>query len=115
LLTFFFKVIDPTSLNRQGNDRGVQYRSGIYYRDSDDLPVIDDIISLEQKKYPTPLVVEIQPLENFYPAEEYHQNYLAKKPNGYCHIDISALDFDPGAKQNNYSNSNRGERVRVEI
>ena len=100
LLDYFFRAVDPTTLNRQGNDRGVQYRSGIYYQDPADLPVIVQAISLEQKKYSTPLVVEVLPLTNYAVAEEYHQKYLQKNPNGYCHIDISSLDSDPGAKQN---------------
>ena len=100
LLSYFFRVVDPTTLNRQGNDRGVQYRSGIYYQDPADLPIILASISLEQKKYSTPLVVETLPLRNYAAAEEYHQKYLEKNPNGYCHIDIASLDTDPGTKQN---------------
>jgi peptide methionine sulfoxide reductase msrA/msrB len=103
LLKYFFKVVDPTSLNRQGNDRGVQYRSGIYYQDPDDLTVISEMLAAEQKKYKTPVVVEVLPVANYTVAEEYHQKYLEKNPTGYCHIDISALDFDPGTKQNNNS------------
>lgn len=100
LLAYFFKVVDPTTLNRQGNDRGIQYRSGIYYRDASDKPVIEQVIAEEQKKYPAPIVVEVLPLSNYYVAEEYHQKYLKKNPGGYCHIDISALDNDPAAKGN---------------
>lgn len=100
LLTYFFKVVDPTTLNRQGNDRGIQYRSGIYYRDSADKEVIDRVIAQEQKKYMSKIVTEVMPLRNYYPAEEYHQKYLAKNPAGYCHIDLSSLDKDPRAKAN---------------
>lgn len=100
LLTYYLKAIDPTTLNRQGNDRGVQYRSGIYYKDSSDKPIVDQIMTDAQKKYPSPIVVEVLPLSNYYAAEEYHQKYLAKNPNGYCHIDISSLDNDPAAKGN---------------
>jgi peptide methionine sulfoxide reductase msrA/msrB len=99
LLNYFFRVVDPTTLNRQGNDRGLQYRSGIYYQDPADLPIIQQALSLEQKKYSTPLVVEVLPLKNYAVAEEYHQKYLEKNPHGYCHIDIAALDSDPGTKQ----------------
>jgi peptide methionine sulfoxide reductase msrA/msrB len=92
LLGYYFKIIDPTLLNRQGNDRGAQYRTGIYYKDSSDLPVINEAISLEQKKYDKKIVTEVLPLENYYPAEDYHQDYLKKNPNGYCHVDFSILD-----------------------
>lgn len=98
LLTYFFKVVDPTSVNRQGNDRGSQYRSGIYYQDPADKAIIDQAIAQEQKKYSSAIVTEVLPLRNYYVAEEYHQKYLAKNPNGYCHIDLSSLDQDPGAK-----------------
>lgn len=86
LIDLFFKTIDPTSLNRQGNDRGTQYRTGIYYTDKADLPVIKHTVAVLSKKYAKPVVVEIEPLSNFYQAEDYHQDYLGKHPNGYCHI-----------------------------
>lgn len=89
ILKYYFKVIDPTSLNRQGNDIGTQYRTGIYYIVDSDLETIQNVIEEEQKKYINKIVVEVKPLDNFYMAEEYHQNYLKKNPNGYCHIDIS--------------------------
>ncbi|HWQ78859.1 MAG TPA: peptide-methionine (S)-S-oxide reductase MsrA, partial [Anaerovoracaceae bacterium] len=87
LLRLFYKVIDPTSLNRQGNDVGSQYRTGIYYTDEDDLPVIRRSLELLQKDYKKPVAVETLPLANYWPAEEYHQDYLEKNPGGYCHID----------------------------
>ncbi len=86
LIDLFFKTIDPTSLNRQGNDRGAQYRTGIYYTDKADLPAIKQTVAVLSKKYAKPVVVEIEPLRNFYEAEDYHQDYLGKHPNGYCHI-----------------------------
>lgn len=86
LIDLFFKTIDPTSLNRQGNDRGSQYRTGIYYTDKADLPIINATVKSLAKNYTKPLVVEIKPLTNFYKAEDYHQDYLDKHPNGYCHI-----------------------------
>ena len=98
LLTYFFKVVDPTSLNRQGNDRGYQYRSGVYYKDSADKTTIDQVIALEQKKYRAKIVTEVMPLSNYFEAEQYHQKYLQKNPNGYCHIDLKSLDNDPMAK-----------------
>ena len=98
LLAYFFKVIDPTTLDRQGADRGRQYRSGIYYRDAADEPVIRVVIADEQRKYRAPVVTEVMPLYNYYPAEEYHQKYLDKNPGGYCHIDVDSLKGDAMAK-----------------
>lgn len=92
ILAYYARVIDPTSLNKQGNDRGVQYRTGIYYTDPADKAVIDQTLAALAKKYQQPIVVENQPLTNFYEAEGYHQDYLSKHPNGYCHIDISLAD-----------------------
>ena len=92
LLEYYFKVIDPTSLNKQGNDRGTQYRTGIYYTDPKDEKVITDKLASLQKRYSKKVVVENKKLKNFYKAEEYHQDYLKKNPNGYCHIDITKAD-----------------------
>lgn len=86
LLEAYFRVIDPTSVNKQGEDVGIQYRTGIYYTDAADLPVIRAALEKLQKSYDAPLAVECMPLESFYSAEEYHQKYLEKNPNGYCHI-----------------------------
>ncbi|MGI6558285.1 MAG: peptide-methionine (R)-S-oxide reductase MsrB [Limnochordia bacterium] len=86
LLQLYFEAIDPTSVNRQGGDVGVQYRTGIYYTDSADLPVIQEAIGQLQKTLHRPVAVEVKPLENYWPAEEYHQKYLDKNPGGYCHI-----------------------------
>ena len=98
LLRMFFKAIDPTSLNRQGHDEGTRYRTGIYYKDVEDLPIINKVYQEEQKSYSQPLVVEKQPLENFYKAEEYHQAYLDKNPDGYCHLPLSLFEFARQAK-----------------
>ncbi|MFC0323293.1 bifunctional peptide-methionine (S)-S-oxide reductase MsrA/peptide-methionine (R)-S-oxide reductase MsrB [Gallibacterium melopsittaci] len=92
ILEYYFRVIDPTSLNKQGADQGVQYRTGIYYIEPAQQEIIQQALNNEQIKWQQPLVVEVQPLENFYAAEEYHQDYLAKNPNGYCHIDLSKAD-----------------------
>ena len=93
LLTIYFRSIDPLSVNRQGNDVGTQYRTGIYYTDADDLPVIEAVVATVQRRHPsTPLAVEVMPLENFYPAELYHQQYLDKNPGGYCHVDPALFD-----------------------
>lgn len=89
LLDKYWKVIDPTVLNRQGNDKGTQYRTGIYYIDEQDLKVITTSKNSLQNKLSKPIVTEVLPLGKFFEAEEYHQNYLQKNPNGYCHIDLS--------------------------
>ncbi|MGG5463275.1 peptide-methionine (S)-S-oxide reductase MsrA [Clostridium sp. B9] len=86
LLNEFWTIIDPTSLNKQGNDVGSQYRTGIYYVDSSDLNEILESKENIQKFYSKKVVTEVKPLENYYKAEEYHQKYLKKNPNGYCHI-----------------------------
>ena len=91
LLISFFKVVDPTSKNKQGNDVGDQYRSGIYYKAVMDKIVIDNVIKNQQKKTTSQIYTEVLPLENFFLAEDYHQDYLEKNPNGYCHIDFSNL------------------------
>lgn len=98
LLSYYFRVIDPTSVNKQGNDRGAQYRTGIYYTSEADKPIIDAALKKLQGKFSRPVVVEEQPLQNFYLAEEYHQDYLAKNPNGYCHIDLSLADDKPNSQ-----------------
>jgi peptide methionine sulfoxide reductase msrA/msrB len=86
ILNLYYDVIEPTSVNRQGNDTGSQYRTGIYYTDNADLPVISESINELQRKYREPIAIEVLPLKNYYRAEEYHQKYLDKNPNGYCHI-----------------------------
>ncbi len=86
LLNKFWKVIDPTVKDRQGPDFGSHYRTGIYYVDDDDLNTILKSKEKQQTNYKDPIVTEIEPLKNFYKAEEYHQNYLRKNPGGYCHI-----------------------------
>lgn len=88
----FFKIINPTSKNRQGNDVGGQYRSGVYYVNEADKPIIEAVFAAEQKKYEEDIVTELVPLKHYYLAEEYHQDYLKKNPNGYCHVDFSTLD-----------------------
>lgn len=89
ILDYYLLVVDPTSMNKQGNDRGVQYRSGVYYTDESERKIIEERLNKEQAKYADKIVVEVEKLDNFYEAEEYHQDYLKKNPNGYCHIDIS--------------------------
>lgn len=86
LLEQYYAVIDPLSVNRQGNDSGVQYRTGIYYTDEKDKPVIEMSLKRLQQHFKQPLTIEVQPLKQFSRAEEYHQDYLNKNPDGYCHI-----------------------------
>ena len=92
LLQYYFRVIDPTSINKQGNDRGRQYRTGIYYQNEQDKAVIEAALKTLQSKYQEPIRIEVEPLKNYVEAEEYHQDYLKKNPNGYCHIDIKKAD-----------------------
>jgi len=86
ILKLFYEVIDPLAKNRQGNDKGTQYRTGIYYTDNQDREIILNSLKELQNKYDKPIAIEVMPLENYYAAEEYHQKYLDKNPNGYCHI-----------------------------
>ena len=86
LLNYYFMVIDPVSVNKQGHDVGIQYRTGIYYTDEAQLPEIMEVYLEQEQKAGEKLAVEVEPLRNFYSAEEYHQKYLEKNPGGYCHI-----------------------------
>ncbi|GLB25528.1 peptide-methionine (R)-S-oxide reductase [Lacrimispora xylanolytica] len=86
ILELYYDVINPVSINRQGGDVGSQYRTGIYYTDAKDAPVIEESIKKLQNRYQEKIAIERLPLENYYKAEEYHQKYLDKNPGGYCHI-----------------------------
>lgn len=86
LLDYYFMVIDPVSVNKQGHDEGVQYRTGIYYTDESQKAIIMSVYEREEEKAGEKLAVAVEPLRNFYSAEEYHQKYLEKNPGGYCHI-----------------------------
>lgn len=88
ILKEYWSIVDPTSLNRQGPDVGSQYRTGIYYLDESDLNIILKSKEENQKNYSEKIVTEVVPLINYYKAEEYHQKYLKKNPNGYCHIKL---------------------------
>ena len=90
LLTYYFSIIDPTSVDRQGLDVGRQYRTGIYYVDESDLNIIKLKVENEQTKYSKDIQVEIKPLKHYILAEDYHQDYLGKNPTGYCHIDLDS-------------------------
>ena len=91
LLRQFFKIIDPLSVNRQGNDRGSQYRTGIYYTDPEDREAAAEVMVKVEAEYGQPLAVELLPLENYTLAEDYHQDYLTKNPGGYCHINLNSF------------------------
>ena len=101
LLFAYFHVIDPTTENAQGNDRGPQYQTGVYFVDQKSQEIVQRIAGIERERSEA-FVVEIEPLERFYDAEEYHQNYLDKNPFGYCHIssaemnEVSEMVVDPG-------------------
>lgn len=99
LLNMFFKAIDPTSLNKQGEDEGTRYRTGVYYTNADDLAIIEKVFAQEQQNYEQPLAVEKLPLQNYYSAEDYHQDYLDKNPTGYCHLPLSLFEFACQAKE----------------
>lgn len=86
ILSLYYDVINPTAVNKQGGDVGVQYRTGIYYVDEADFEIIKKSLEELQTKYEKPIAIEMLPLQNYYLAEEYHQKYLDKNPNGYCHI-----------------------------
>lgn len=92
ILQYYFRIIDPTLLNQQGNDRGSQYRTGIYSTQADEQAVVAAALSTMQKRFKKPIVVENQPLLQFFDAEEYHQDYLVKNPNGYCHVDLNKAE-----------------------
>ncbi len=94
LLEHFWKIHDPTSLNRQGADVGTQYRSAIFYFNEGQKKIIEESKKKQDEsgKHKFPIVTQIAPATDFYKAEEYHQDYLDKNPNGYCHIDLSLLD-----------------------
>ena len=99
LLECFYEVIDPTSLNKQGEDVGIQYRTGIYYVDSNDEKEIRASLNKLRSQYQAPILVEVTELENYYIAEEYHQEYLDKNPEGYCHINPKMFEKAKEAKE----------------
>ena len=94
LLDMYFLVIDPLSVNRQGGDEGIQYRTGVYYTDEAQRPAIEAAFARAEQKAGAKLVVELKPLKNFFSAEEYHQKYLDKNPGGYCHIPQHMMHLD---------------------
>lgn len=98
ILDLYMDVIDPIALNKQGEDEGTNYRTGIYYVDKADVRIIRHTMCLWQNKFKEDIQVEVLSLQNFYGAEEYHQKYLEKNEGGYCHIPFAKLhikDFKP--------------------
>ena len=93
LTEMYFKAIDPTSVNQQGEDKGTQYRTGIFYTDESDVAAIGEVYDSVQATVGEALAVQLLPLENFYPAEDYHQDYLDKNPDGYCHLQLELFEF----------------------
>ena len=93
LTRMFFTVTDPLTLNRQGHDEGTRYRSGVFYVNEEDRPVIEAVFQDVSAKLGVPLVTQLEPLRNFYSAEEYHQNYLDKNPEGYCHLPLKTFAY----------------------
>ena len=113
LLGYYFMVIDPLSVNRQGNDRGIQYRTGIYYTAEDQLPEIEAVCREQEEKAGAKLAVEVEPLTNFFAAEEEHQKYLEKNPGGYCHIPRTMFTLQQGtAKDSETAEETPGELRR---
>lgn len=99
ILEYYFRIIDPTSVNKQGNDEGRQYRTGIYFTNENDKLIIDEIIRQKQEGYDKKIAVEVEPLRNFVLAEDYHQDYLDKNPGGYCHINIGLANEPLASKK----------------
>jgi len=93
LLKLFFTVTDPLTLNRQGHDEGTRYRSGVFYADDEDRPVIEQAFRETESRLGVPIVTELEPLRCFYPAEEYHRDYLDKNPDGYCHLSLKTFIY----------------------
>ena len=100
LLELYFLSIDPTSVNRQGEDEGTRYRTGIYYIDPADHKTITEVFLQVQQNYSSPLAVEVEPLVAFHPASEYHQDYLEKHPDGYCHLPEALFVMARNANKN---------------
>lgn len=93
LTDLFFCIIDPLSVNKQGHDEGTRYRTGIYFTDPDDEPTLNIAYAREEKKAGAKLAVELEPLKNFYKAEDRHQDYLDKNLQGYCHLPFKAFTY----------------------
>ena len=109
ILQHYFRIIEPTSVNKQGNDAGRQYRTGVYFVDEKDKSVIEKFIDDQRPNFDKPITVEVEKLKNFVVAEEYHQDYLKKHPNGYCHIDLGLADKPLERKDGKYKKPSKEE------
>ena len=89
ILLYYFRVVDPLSINKQGNDVGRQYRTGIYYTKDIDVSVINEVVKEQERQFGQKIAVEVEPLRHYVLAEDYHQDYLKKNPGGYCHINVN--------------------------
>lgn len=98
LLEVFYEAIDPVAIDRQGNDIGTQYRTGIYYTDPAERAIIERSIEELQTSHDRPIAIEVAPFENYTSAESYHQDYLEANPGGYCHIGRDEFDFAKSAR-----------------
>lgn len=94
VLEHLFRIVDPTSLNKQGHDVGTQYRVGVYFIDPKDEERIQAYYDKKASEYSKPLVMELEALREFYDAETYHQKYLVKNPGGYCHVNMKLIKDD---------------------
>lgn len=91
ILDRYYRIIDPLSINKQGSDVGTQYRTGIFYTDEKQKNIAEISLKILQKKYDEEIQILLQPLKNYVRAEEYHQEYLDKNPDGYCHVDTDKV------------------------
>ena len=94
ILENFFKIIDPYAKNRQGADIGAQYRTGIYWQENSQKDTVLRFLKDKQKASSKRILVEARAIGNFYPAESYHQKYLERNPQGYCHVDLNSIDSE---------------------
>ena len=108
LIPILLRAIDPFSVNKQGGDVGIQYRTGIYYIDKADKTIIESTLARAQSFEGKPFAIEVLPLSNYYSTEEYHQDYLDKTPNGYCHIPLGLSD-EPLVDDNAYNKPSEEE------
>ena len=93
LVEDYFQAIDPLSVNKQGEDSGTRYRTGVYYKTPEDLEAIKPVFDKVTREYGEPLAVELEPLRNFYAADGRHQDYLVKNPDGYCHLPLKIFRY----------------------
>lgn len=93
LVQLYFDCIEPTSVNQQGEDHGTRYRTGIYYIEEEDRQTIREVYDEVQRGYSAPLAVEVEPIKNFFAADESHQDYLVKHPDGYCHLPQALFEY----------------------